>query len=472
MLQEFIRKLPVFERKVNAMEISEPSGELVTRPASVAPQRRVSILGQMNINAFWIANNFHWQALLAIVIPSMVVKFLGNANKDIDLALVVVWGTIVAFIVNPLVGAISDYSTFRMGRRRPFLIIGTIFNVIALVAFAFAPGWFSSTELLIAFIVLFLLLQFTNNLANAPWSAIIADKVPQNQRGATAGFNGLFTLLGTAIGAVVAGLIVNKNNSLPVYRNEIVLIFLIIAAVQIVFVTYTIFTVKETPLHSEAKFELVPVLRRFFFKPSDYPDLSWVLLARLLIMMGIWSVFYFLQYYFDDVLGGPGVKTIIFGSTFSGEQFSGTLFQPILLLAALPTSLLAGWISDRHGRKGLVYLSGAVMSVVCMIFIFFPSQALALLAGACFGIGYGAYSSVDWALTCDVLPPTDEAGKFLGLWSAMGIIPQVVGITVGAVILQALRGMPNHFGYTVLFLVTVVYFILGTVIIRSVKGVK
>ncbi|HEU5380114.1 MAG TPA: MFS transporter [Ktedonobacteraceae bacterium] len=454
------------------MEISESSGEIATRSGGVAATQRVSLFEQMNINAFWIANNFHWQALLAIVLPSMVVKFLGDANKDINLALVVVWGTIVAVIVNPLVGALSDYATFRMGRRRPFMIVGTIFNVIALVLFAFAPAWFSTTELLITFILLFLLLQITNNVANAPWSAIIADKVPQHQRGTTAGFNGLFTLLGTAIGSIVAGLIVNKNDSLPLYRNEIVQIFLLIALVQIIFVIYTVVTVKETPLQTETSFELTAVLKRFLFNPTRYPDLSWVLLARLLLMMGIWGVFYFLQFYFDDVLGGPGARTILFGTAFSGEQFNGALFQPVLLLAALPTSLIAGWISDHKGRKGLVYLSGAVMSVVCLIFIFFPSQGLALVAGACFGIGYGAYSSVDWALTCDVLPPTDEAGKFLGLWSAMGIIPQVVGITVGAVILQALRDLPNHFGYTVLFLITVMYFGLGTIIIRGVKGVK
>lgn len=454
------------------MEISEPSGEVAVSPATSAPTQRVSLFTQMNINAFWIANNFHWQALLAIVIPSMVVKFLGDANKDINLALVVIWGTVVAVIVNPLIGAISDYATFRMGRRRPFMIIGTIFNVIALVLFAFAPTWFPTSSLLIIFILLFIMLQLTNNVANSPWSAIIADKVPQSQRGVTAGFNGLFTLLGTAIGSIVAGLIVNKNDALPVYRNEIVQIFLVIALVQIFFVVYTLFTVREQPLHSEAKFELSSVLKRFLFNPTHYPDLSWVLLARLLLMMGIWGVFYFLQYYFDDVLGGPGVKTIIFGSDFSGEQFNGAIFQPALLIAALPTSLIAGWISDHRGRKGLVYLAGAVMSIVCLIFIFFPSQGLAVLAGVCFGIGYGAYSSVDWALTCDVLPPTDEAGKFLGLWSAMGIIPQVVGITVGALILQALRDLPNHFGYTVLFLVTVVYFVLGTVIIRQVRGVK
>src|SRR5258707_13539439 len=112
------------------------------------------------------------------------------------------------------------------------------------------------------------------------------------------------------------------------------------------------------------------------------------------------------------------------------------------------------------------------MTVVCLIFVGFSSQGAALFAGSFFGIGSGAYSSVDWALTADVLPPTDEAGKFLGIWSAMGILPQVIGITVGAIILQLLRSLPNHFGYTTLFIVTIVYFALGTLVIYQVKGVK
>jgi MFS family permease len=259
-----------------------------------------------------------------------------------------------------------------------------------------------------------------------------------------------------------------------VYQNEIVKIFLLIAVVQTVLVLYTAITVKETPLPPErhVRLQVGSFLRKFFFKPTTYPDLSWVLLARLLMMMGIWGVFYFLQYYFDDVLGGPGVKTIIFNSSFSGEGFSGTLFLPVLLIAALPTSLIAGWISDRRGRKIMVYISGITMTLVCLLFIGWQSQYGALVAGLFFGIGYGAYTSVDWALAADVLPPTDQAGKFLGVWSAMGILPQVIGITVGAIILQLLRGLPNHFGYTTLFIVTIVYFGLGTLVIKQVRGVK
>ena len=54
----------------------------------------------------------------------------------------------------------------------------------------------------------------------------------------------------------------------------------------------------------------------------------------------------------------------------------------------------------------------------------------------------------------------------------MGILPQVIGITIGGIILQLLRGLPNHFGYITLFIVTIAYFVFGTLVIKQVKGVK
>jgi len=110
-------------------------------------------------------------------------------------------------------------------------------------------------------------------VANSPWSAIIADKVPLHQRGLASGFNGLFSLLGTAFGSIVAGIIVNKNDALPLYRNEIVQIFLLIALVQSLFVAYTLLTVKEEPLALERAipFRLKTFMRAFFFKPAPTP---------------------------------------------------------------------------------------------------------------------------------------------------------------------------------------------------------
>jgi MFS family permease len=166
------------------------------------------------------------------------------------------------------------------------------------------------------------------------------------------------------------------------------------------------------------------------------------------------------------------VRTLLFNTPFSGEQFVGTLFMPAMMLMFLPTCLLAGGASDRWGRKRLVYVSGAMMTIVCLIAIFFQTQYGALIAAAFFGIGFGAYTSVDMALTTEVLPPTDEAGKFMGIWSTMGVMAQVFGITIGGAVLQLLHTLPNHLNYTGLFGVTTICFALGTVVIRQVKGAR
>jgi MFS family permease len=436
------------------MAVSKGAGEAQTL-ATKGPSTPVSMGRQFSMNIFWFGNNFHWQALLAIVIPSQVAKLLGESDKALNLTLVVLWGTIIAIITNPLAGALSDYAPFRMGRRRPFMIAGTFFNVLILIALAFAPAS------VIALAILFLLLQFFNNFANAPWSAIIADQVPEKQRGSASGWYGLLTLLGTVLGAVVAGVLLNQRDPLAIYRIELLRIYTIIAALQIVCVVATVLLVPEQPLTERKHFSWRQFFARFQLHPRKYPDFTWVLFTRLLMMMGIWSIYYFLQYYFSDVLG---VK--------DAEATVGALFLPIVMVAAVLTVYTAGALSDRIGRKKLVYIAGTMMTIVALIFIFMQTLTASLVAAAFFGLGYGAYTSVDWALATDALPPTDQYGKDMGIWNTAGIIPQVIGITAGGVILTLLKGFPHHLGYTALFALTVLFFFLGTFFIRQVKGVR
>lgn len=447
---------------------------ITATPASPATERHVSLFEKINMNVFWMAGNFLGASITSLVIPSMVVKYLGDANKDINLPLVVIWGTIVSLVVSPVIGAISDRVTSRLGRRRPFLLIGTALTVLVLLAFAFSPTWVPSSLLLLVFALLSVLLHLGTTVAGGPWGAIIADRVPKLQRGLASGFNGLLSSIGMIAGSVTAGTLLNKHASLPVYNSEVVRIFLLVALIQLLFVVYSVLTVKETPLPRGAgqRLQLGSQLRNFLFKPSRYPDFSWVLLARLLMTMGLATITSFLQYWADDVLGGPHARTLLLNTPFSGEQFVGTLFMPFTMLLFLPTCLLAGWASDRWGRKRLVYVSGAMMTIVCLIAIFFQTQYGALIASAFFGIGFGAYTSVDMALTTEVLPPTNEAGKFMGIWSTMGVLAQVFGITIGGAVLQLLHTLPNHLNYTGLFGVTTICFALGTVVIRQVKGAR
>lgn len=403
------------------------------------------------LNLFWFANNLHWGALLSIIVPSQVDKLFGN--KELNYPLVVVGGTLAAVIVHPLAGALSDRTTARLGRRRPWLLWATLPNVIGLGLMAVAP----SVPLLA---LGYLIVQIANNAANAPWSAIIADLVPSGQRGAASGWNGLLTVLGTVVGALVGGLIVNKDRPLDEYRAQLLLMYGLIAAVQVVAVLLTVWRVRERPIATARPFGRADIIRTYWVGPSAGRDFFWVCLTRFLVQQGIWGVFFFLQYYFDDVLGLPGERTM------------GTQFLPLVMVAAMTTVYFAGTLSDRVGRKPLVYLSGAMMSVVCFAFIFFQVPAAVPIVAVCFGIGYGAYTSVDWALACDVLPDDQEYGRDMGIWAIAGILPQIFGIVLGGITLAFFKSFPGHLGYTLLFVLTLVWFILGTALVARVKGVR
>jgi MFS family permease len=444
----------------------------VAAPASAVPMRRISQWAQVKINLFWLANNFHWIALISVVIPAQVAVYFGDANKAANLPLVTVGGTLLACFVNPLTGSLSDYVRLKLGRRRPFMIAGSILNVAVLVAFAFVGKQAitaASTPSILTLALLFVALQFSNNFANAPWSAIIADQVPAAQRGSASGWYGFMTLLGTIGGFLFAGSVVHYGSGdvvnqsfLQGFGQEIFLFYLVLAAVQSFFVILTVATVHETLPATSVRFTWGDFLGRFRLEARRYPDFTWVLLTRFLMLTGIWGVNNFLEYYFVDVLHRPNA---------SGDV---VVFSGIYLATSLITTLLSGALSDRTGRKPLVYIAGAMMTITCLLFIFFQTYLGALIAAAFFGLGFGAYTSVDWALATDVLPPTDQYGKDMGIWSAAGIVPQVIGVALGGGVIYGLKqvfGNPS-LGYSVLFLIVVVLFALGTYLVSRVKGAR
>lgn len=445
----------------------------VTAPA------RISQWEQIKINLFWFANNFHWIALLNVVLPAQVAVYYGNTFKQANLPLVVVWGTIAAFFINPLAGSLSDYIRTKIGRRRPFMIIGTVFNVLILVCLALVGQTFIQTPFsqptIPMMAILFLLLQASNNLANSPWSAIIADKVPPSQRGSASGWFGLMSIAGIVAGFLVAGSIVKVGNQAfdaafkANFAHETFIFYVTLAAVQAVFVAFTVATVHETMPVNTIPFSWSDFLRRFRLETRKYPDFTWVLLTRLLVMTGIWTINTFLLYYFIDVLRDANASTDV-----------SLKFFPIVLGTSMVTTLVSGKLSDRFGRKMMVYISGVMMTITCIVFIASSNLSInaaftaSFVAAAFFGLGYGAYTSVDWALATDVLPPVDQYGKDMGIWTAAGIIPQVIGAVLGGAILTLLRnsGLLPQTSYSVLFGFSVVLFVLGTYFVHKIKGAR
>jgi MFS family permease len=407
--------------------------------------QKKSNLSLFLISVFWFAINFHWSALLVIVIPSQLLNYVADANKGRYLGLLLGIGAVVVLISQPLFGAISDRAAFGVGRRRPFIFIGVLGNIIGLSIMYLARS-FS------IFLIGFLLVQLMNNIAAAPYQALLPDLVPHSQRGSASGYMGLMLILSQVAAFGTVGLLVSEGHLLLTYS--------IIAVLLFVLMVITIMFVKEVPIEKPEKFVFNDFIKSFWVSPRRYPDFAWVFFTRVFIMLGIYTLQDFIAYFMKDVIGFENF-----------EQATGTTLLIISLFSAVSV-FTAGYYSDRLGRKKIVYVAGAIMATSAAIFVFTGSYLMVIVLGILFGLGFGAYTSVDWALAIDVLPPTNSYAKDMGIWNMASVLPQIIAPVIAGPILDYFNMFRSNFGYSAVFATVVIYFILGTVLVRFVRTAR
>jgi len=412
------------------------------------------VIHQLLLSCYWLAYNLQWAALLAIMLPSQVAAIAGPDRKELVIGVVTSVGALFSLVLTPVAGARSDRSRSRFGRRRPYIAWGTALNVVFLLAMAaIGPG-----TGLVAFALAYLGVQLGSNWAGGPYAALIPDVVPEAGRGAASGWMALMSTVGTLAGVLAAGQLVRPGHYLPAAA--------VIAAVLAIATVATCAGVREVPQIATAAAP-GPAIgsppRTFLPDPRAHRDFYWVLATRCLVGMGIYSVFSFFQYFLADVIG-----------VARPEQQASYLIG-IIIAAGIPTSLVAGARSDRIGRKPLVYASGALMALASLAFVFAGygrSLPWMFAVGAVFGIGYGAYQAVDWALAIDVLPPGGDAGRDMGIWHVALVLPQVLAPALSGLLLAAFKPVTPVIGYTVVFAVTAVWFVLGTVLVSKVRSAR
>ena len=356
--------------------------------ATAAP--RVSRGRMIAISVFWFAINLHWAAVGVLLVPSQVVALLlrvapgatladraawATSHEGLALAIVVAPGLFVALISNPLFGLLSDRTAGRFGRRRPYVLLGTLVNIVGLALMAFGPLAFVTQGVgnplapsLLCLMGGLMLTQLSNNAA-APFHALLPDMVPAVQRGTASGVMGLAYMFGTIAGSLV-GLIFHFNSqqlfsgaqSFASYWGNIVAAYGFVAAVCLIMAVITVVTVREIPWQSgpvsaeqraaSRRFwrdlaltvlatlvivsvalvllQVTPGLRldansvsvvelvaiavagigaayAFNFRPRANPDFSWVVLTRMLVMMGVYIIQNFLVFGSQSVAPSSGI---------------------------------------------------------------------------------------------------------------------------------------------------------------------
>ncbi len=437
--------------------------------AAVRPWRaRLSHLDFAVLSIYWVAIGYLWSSLGGVILPDLVIHLVGRDHEGRALAVLEGFGALVAVVWQPVVGAFSDRARSRFGRRHPFIVGGTIGDVLFLIGLALSGSYW-------LVVIFYFLLQTSSNTAQGPYQGLMPDVVPTPQRGTASGYFGVSNALGLLAGVVGAGWILAHAGRLPAILS--------ICALLLLTMVPTVLLVPDRTEPSQGQFSSVrQAVATTFRVPLRYPSFLWLMASRLLILMGMVGVQSFVFFYFNNVFfRGDRNATITATYTLLG----------LVIVSGFLVSLPAARASDHIGRRPLILTGGLLGAAGVLMLVFSHYQLLPLqvieplartlkvpqlaaqatLVGVLIGVGYGMFFSVDWAFIQDVIP-AGEAGLFMGFSNIATAGSGIISRLVGGFLLDPfnhgprLLGLPG--GFPVIFSFFFVCLIVGALLILKV----
>ncbi len=376
---------------------------------------------------------------LALKVNSLV----GLDRAPGSLALIASVGALVAMVGNPFFGRLSDRTTWRWGRRRPWLILGLAGGSVGILVVATAPtvpvvlvGWCLS--------------QLSFNALLAALVAVLPDQVPAAQRGVVGGILGVCMPVASVIGTFLVKL----------FEPNLIGMFLAPCVFAAIFVVLFTVTMKDAQHHSvdHPPWSFREFVATFYVSPRQHPSFAWAFASRFMFVLAYAFLTTYQAYFLLDQLGTAEADV-------PQQIFLGTAVQSTVTVVA---SLVGGRVSDRTGRRKAFVAGAATIYGLALFLIAVAGDFNGFLVGmAISGLGFGLYMAVDLALVVDVLPTTGSSAKDLGVLNIAGALPSSLAPALAPAILAAGAG-----SYGVLYAVAGVCAVLAAVAILPVKGVR
>lgn len=394
-----------------------------------------------------------WAALHPIVLPAVLLNYVPDARKNTYLGLLTFAGLIVAMLVQPVAGALSDGWRSALGRRRPFIILGTLFDFVFLSVLAWAGGF--------AWLVIgYLGLQLSSNLAHAPMQGLLPDRVPKEQLGRASSFKTLMDMLALVLASLLAGRLLDSVTRDPTLIILTIMGMLALTGCVTVFGTREAATDKDDRPGRTRGFDRDAFTGQFRIEFRQYAAYWQVVAERGLFLLGVYGLQAFIQYYLQDVL-----------------RVSDPPKQTGDLLAALTISLIilvlpGGWLVDRFGSKRILYIGSLLAAGGMLMMVVVRDMTGLFIAGSVLGAGLGLFLTANWALA-NKLVPGAEAGKYLGLsnlaTAGAGALARLEGPA-----LDWLNGLwPGRWaGYTALFIFGAACILFSALLLTRIKESK
>ncbi|MEV4641300.1 MFS transporter [Actinoplanes sp. NPDC049548] len=387
-------------------------------------------------------------ALLGPAIIGIGVKvqqIVPDDQKTSALGTVAGFGALFAVIGNVLFGRFSDRTTSRWGRRRPWIVGGTVVMTLAFLVMALGQNVATVTAG-------WCLAQLGANATLAPFIATISDQVPKFQRGSVSSLLGIAQNVGILGGTYVAQL----------FQHHMVILFVVPSILSIGAMLLFAVILPDQHLRTRPpRMDLHEWVTTFWLSPRKYPDFALAWWSRFLITLATFMFTTFRLFFLQDELGlseddAPAAVTI------------GVLVYTVALIAS---GWVAGKISDRTGRRKFLVAGSTLLfgiGIVALAHVTTVTQFY--LVEALMGVAYGIYVGVDLALVVDVLPNPDDSGKDLGVFNMANALPQTVAPVFGAALL-AVSSVDNQ-NYNLLLYTAGVAALVGALVVLPIKKVR
>ncbi|HZO72740.1 MAG TPA: MFS transporter [Ktedonobacteraceae bacterium] len=406
------------------------------------PGGRVSLPYRVGLLLASMVGGLSSVCIKQLLLPIQVSQLAPHATAT-AFALIASLGACAGLIAAPLAGALSDRTVSRWGRRRPWIVGGTLIAVVGLLTMA----WAGTIPLLLLGEVL---AQLGVDTILATVTALIPDQIPERQRSGPAALNGMAPIVGGVLGLV---LVTRLTAPSVVWQGYVVL-----ATVSVGFMSVFLLVLRERPL---SRSEVTPATRRAFLagfvQPLGSRDFACTFLSRALVFLSFTVLGSYLFFYLSQGLHLPVAVAAQVVTTFQG----------LSTLSLILVAVLAGMLAQRFQRLKPCIITGAlVMAGSLLLMVAVPTWSALLVAAVLFGGGFGAVLGVDIALAIRVLPKEAERGKDLGLISTAIFLPLIASPLIGALILTTLHS------FAALFLVAALASVLAAVFIVPIRAVR
>ena len=345
----------------------------------------------VTLSIYWFGIQTIWGGLNITIIPGRL-DDLSRDTQGTLLAIIMLAGAIAPIIIQPTIGVISDYTSSRWGRRKPYIVAGSLLDVVFLAGLAFNNNF-------VAMVAFYFLLQVSSNFAQGPFQGYVPDLVPAKQVGIASGLMGLMLTLGTIAGVGIA--------TLGGILDNVGLATLALGVVEVATMVVLVATVDEgraAPKRTRPWSQIA--LSAWGRDILQQRSVLWLLLVRLLFL-GAYNATLIAIGYFrrSHGLSDADADATVFAAT--------AIVGVSTAIAALP----GGRLSDRFGRRPVIWVAALIAGLGLVGVAVAPTPGLAIASWVPFGVGMGVFLSADWALMADVIPK-HTSGRYMGILNA------------------------------------------------------